>query len=64
MLREGFWRSLYSSELKNATRLHFLSVDSFETFRRKVRAEETEMVTDKAATERQIGNDLEKKTSR
>ena len=63
MVRERFWRSLYNSELKNATRFHFLSEDSFETFRRKVRAEETEMATDKAATERQIGKDLGKKTS-
>ena len=50
MLKERFWRSLYKSELKNATRMHFLSEDSFETLRRKVRAEETEMATDKTAT--------------
>ena len=63
MLRERFWRSLYSSELKNATRLHFLSEDSFETLRRKVRAEETEMSTDKTATGKQIGKDIEFKIS-
>ena len=63
MLRERFWRSLHSSELKNATRLHFLSEDSFETLRRKVRAEETEMSTDKTATGKQIGKDIEFKIS-
>ena len=50
MLKERSWRSLYKADLKNATRMHFLSEDSFETLRRKVRAEETEMATDKTAT--------------
>ena len=59
MLKERFWRSLYSSELKNGTRSHFLSEDSFETLRWKVRGEETEMSTDKAAT----GKDIEFKNS-
>ena len=62
MLRERFWRSLYSVELKNATRLHFLSDEPFESFRTKVRAEEKEMATDKVATGKNIGPEVETKT--
>ena len=62
MLRERFWRSLYSVELKNATRLHFLSDEPFESFRTKVRAEEKEMATDKVATGKNLGPEVETKT--
>ena len=50
MLKTKFWRALYSTELKNATRVHFESIESFELLRRKVRAEEYEMATNKSAT--------------
>lgn len=50
MLKTKFWRALYSSELKNATRVHFESTENFELLRRKVRAEEYEIATNKVAT--------------
>lgn len=54
MLKTKFWRSLYNTELKNATRVHFESIDSFEMLRRKVRAEEYEMAINKTATEKSL----------
>ncbi|MEW8088043.1 MAG: hypothetical protein AB2784_00295 [Candidatus Thiodiazotropha endolucinida] len=54
MLKTKFWRSLYNTELKNATRVHFESIDSFELLRRKVRAEEYEMAINKTATEKSL----------
>ena len=54
MLKTKFWRSLYNTELKNATRVHFESIDSFELLRRKVRAEEYEMAINKIATEKSL----------
>lgn len=44
MLRTKFWKSLRSERLKNATRVHFETVSSFELLRRAVRAEEHEML--------------------
>lgn len=49
MLKTKFWRALYSSELKNATRVHYESIENFELLRRKVRAEEYEIATNKSA---------------
>ena len=43
MLRTRFWRALFSTELKNATRLHYVQCQDFETLRKKVREEEYEM---------------------
>ncbi|MCG8034659.1 MAG: hypothetical protein JAZ03_21150, partial [Candidatus Thiodiazotropha taylori] len=51
MLRSKFWRSLFSLDLKNATRVYFDKVTDFEEFRSKVRAEERELQTHKKATE-------------
>ena len=42
-LKEQFWKSLRSERLKNATRMKFETIDSFELLRRAVRAEENEM---------------------
>ncbi|XP_053405159.1 trichohyalin-like [Mercenaria mercenaria] len=42
MLKDKFWRSLYSKDIKNAVRTSFESGDSFEMLRRKARAEEHE----------------------
>ena len=42
-LRHKFWRSLKSERLKNATRVHFYSIENFEKLRSAVRAEENEM---------------------
>lgn len=49
MLKIKFWQSLYRTELKNATRVHFESADSFELLRKKVRAEEYEMSLHKSS---------------
>ena len=43
MLRTRFWRALFSTELKNATRLHYVQCQDFETLRKKVSEEEYEM---------------------
>ena len=43
MLKNKFWRCLRSDRLKNATRIHYETLTSFEGLRRKVRAEEYEM---------------------
>ena len=44
MLKYKFWRGLYKTDLKNATRVYFVSEKiDFETLRRKVRAEEYEI---------------------
>ena len=44
MLKNKFWRGLYKTDLKNATRVYFVSEKiDFETLRRKVRAEEYEI---------------------
>ncbi|XP_053374353.1 trichohyalin-like [Mercenaria mercenaria] len=50
MLRDKFWRSLQSKELKNATRHAFESGEKFEVLRRKARAEEHEMKLDRTNT--------------
>ena len=42
-LKEQFWKSLRSERLKNATRVKFETIESFELLRRAVRAEENEM---------------------
>ena len=42
-LKEQFWKSLRNERLKNATRVKFESIKSFELLRRAVRAEENEM---------------------
>ena len=42
-LREQFWKSLRSERLKNATRVKYESLKSFEQLRKAVRAEENEM---------------------
>ncbi|MCG7879163.1 MAG: hypothetical protein N0C90_22935, partial [Candidatus Thiodiazotropha endolucinida] len=48
MLRNKFWRGLYRTDLKNATHVYFVSdkID-FETLRKKVKAEEYEMVQER-----------------
>ena len=43
LLKEQFWRSLKREKLKNATRVHYNTISSFELLRREVRAEENEM---------------------
>ena len=43
MLQTRFWRALYSNELKNATRLHYVQTQDFEMLRKKVREAEYEM---------------------
>lgn len=45
MLRSKFWRSLYSQDLKNATKIYHETIKEFEELRKKVRAEEYEMKT-------------------
>ena len=62
MLRTKFWRALYSIDLKNATRVHFESVQNFELLRRKVRAEEYEMVTNRSAIEKENRSEMKVKT--
>ena len=42
-LREQFWKSLRSERLKNATRVKYETIESFELLRKAVRAEENEM---------------------
>ena len=42
-LRDQFWKSLRSERLKNATRVKYESLKSFEQLRKAVRAEESEM---------------------
>ena len=42
-LREQFWKSLRSERLKNATRVQYENLKSFEQLRKAVRAEENEM---------------------
>ena len=42
-LKEQFWKSLRNERLKNATRVKFELIKSFELLRRAVRAEENEM---------------------
>lgn len=48
MSEERFWRSLYSSELQNATRVQYESASTFEILRPKVRAEGYAMATQKS----------------
>ena len=43
LLKEQFWRQLRSERLKNATRVHYNTISSFELLRREVRREENEM---------------------
>ena len=43
LLKEQFWRSLKSEKLKNATKVHYNTISSFELLKREVRAEENEM---------------------
>ena len=43
LLKEQFWRQLRSERLKNATRVHYNTISSFELLRREVRQEENEM---------------------
>ena len=67
MLKTKFWRALYSTELKNATRVHFESIESFELLRRKVRAEEYEMATNKSATKKDsppIANPIKRESTK
>ena len=42
-LREQFWKSLRSERLKNATRVKYENIESFELLRKAVRAEENEI---------------------
>ena len=42
-LRRKFWRSLYSQELKNATKIHFETIKDFDELQIKVRIEEHEI---------------------
>ena len=67
MLKTKFWRALYSTELKNATRVHFESIESFELLRRKVRAEENKMATNKSATNKDsppIANPIKRESTK
>lgn len=43
LLKKQFWRQLRSEKLKNATRVHYNTISSFELLRREVRREENEM---------------------
>lgn len=45
MLRSKFWRSLYSQDLKNATKIYHETIEEFQELRKKVRAEEYEIKT-------------------
>ena len=49
MLRERFWRSLYNTDLQNATQVHYHQTKDFEELRKKVRAEEYQRFTHKKA---------------
>ena len=53
MLKNKFWRGLYKTDLKNATRVYFVSEKiDFETLRRKVRAEEYEISQERKAVQK------------
>ena len=54
MLRTKFWKSLRSERLKNATRVHFETISSFELLRRAVRAEEHEMMLNSGIRQQQM----------
>ena len=49
MLRERFWRSLYNTDLQNATQVHYHQTKDFEELRKKVKAEEYQIFTHKKA---------------
>ena len=49
MLRERFWRSLYNTDLQNATQVHYHQTKDFEELRKKVKAEEYQRFTHKKA---------------
>ena len=51
MLRERFWRSLYDTDLQNATQVYYHQITSFEELRSKVRTEELQRFTHKKAVE-------------
>ena len=51
MLRERFWRSLYDTDLQNATQVYYHQITSFEELRSKVRTEELQRFTNKKAVE-------------
>ena len=59
LLKEQFWRSLKSEKLKNATRVHYNTISSFELLRREVRTEEEEMYKSTGAQHQpiKVGND-------
>ena len=61
MLKNKFWRALYDKDLKNATRVHFEAIESFELLRRKVRAEEYEMAATKSIPEKEKVKEVENK---
>ena len=51
MLKERFWRSLYSTELQNATQVFFHQTTDFEELRGQVRTEELARFTHKKAVQ-------------
>ena len=52
LLKDKFWRSLHSLDLKIATKVHFDKVADFEVLRSKVREEERELQTHKTTFEK------------
>ena len=56
LLKDKFWRSLHSFDLKIATKVYFDKISDFEVLRSKVREEERELKTHKTTIETASSN--------
>ena len=56
LLKDKFWRSLHSFDLKIATKVYFDKITDFEVLRSKVREEERELKTHKITVEKTYPN--------
>ena len=56
LLKDKFWRSLHSFDLKIATKVYFDKITDFEVLRSKVREEERELKTHKTTVEKTYSN--------
>ena len=56
LLKDKFWRSLHSFDLKIATKVYFDKITDFEVLRSKVREEERELKTHKITVEKTYSN--------
>ena len=56
LLKDKFWRSLHSFDLKIATKVYFDKITDFEVLRSKVREEEREIKTHKITVEKTYSN--------